>query len=71
MAPLAFFPGSGAQITQPIGMTIVGGLASSMIVTLFLVPVLYSLIAGNVPIRKIDPVAPDPTHPPASAGPGT
>ncbi|HUX20809.1 MAG TPA: efflux RND transporter permease subunit [Spirochaetia bacterium] len=57
MAPLAFFPGSGAQITQPIGMTIVGGLASSMLITLFLVPVLYSLIAGKVPIRKIDPNA--------------
>ncbi len=57
MAPLAFFPGSGAQITQPIGMTIVGGLASSTIITLFLVPVLYSIIAGKVPIRKIDPNA--------------
>lgn len=57
MVPLAFFPGAGAQITQPIGITIVGGLASSTIITLFLVPVLYSIIAGRVPIRKIDPTA--------------
>jgi hypothetical protein len=28
-----------------------------MLITLFLVPVLYSLIAGKVPIRKIDPNA--------------
>ncbi len=58
MVPLAFFPGEGASITQPVGMTIVGGLLSSTAVTLFLVPVLYSLIEGRTRIHHIDPVEP-------------
>ncbi|GAB1481844.1 efflux RND transporter permease subunit [Treponema sp.] len=29
MTPLAFFPGEGARITQPVGLTIIGGLAVS------------------------------------------
>ena len=56
MVPLAFFPGEGAAITQPVGMTIVGGLVSSTAVTLFLIPVLYSLIEGRGKVRHIDPV---------------
>ncbi|MFP4431211.1 MAG: efflux RND transporter permease subunit [Spirochaetaceae bacterium] len=59
MVPLAFFPGEGASITQPVGMTIVGGLISSTAVTLFLIPVLYSLIEGRTRIHHIDPVAPE------------
>jgi Cu/Ag efflux pump CusA len=57
MVPLAFFPGEGARITQPVGITIVGGLCSSVVVTLFFVPVLYSLIAARSRIRRSDPEA--------------
>jgi HAE1 family hydrophobic/amphiphilic exporter-1 len=55
MVPLAFFPGEGARITQPVGITIVGGLASSVLMTLFFVPTLYSLIAARSRIRREDP----------------
>lgn len=44
MVPLAFFPGDGAETMQPIGKTIVGGLAASSIMTLFVTPVMYSLL---------------------------
>ena len=44
MVPLAFFPGEGAETMQPIGKTIVGGLAASSIMTLFVTPVMYSLL---------------------------
>jgi multidrug efflux pump subunit AcrB len=44
MAPIAFFPGQGAATIQPIGLTFVGGLTISSIMTLFLTPVLYSLL---------------------------
>ncbi len=57
MVPLAFFPGEGASITQPVGMTIVGGLLSSTAVTLFLIPVLYSIIERKSAVRHSDPVA--------------
>jgi len=43
MVPIGFFPGEGGAMLQPLGMTIVGGLAVSTVVTLFLIPVLYSL----------------------------
>lgn len=55
MIPLAFFPGEGARITQPVGITIVGGLSSSVLVTLFFVPTLYTLIAARSRIRREDP----------------
>ncbi|MDR2865218.1 MAG: efflux RND transporter permease subunit [Spirochaetaceae bacterium] len=43
MAPIAFFPGTGADTIQPIGKTFVGGLSVSSVMTLFITPVLYSL----------------------------
>jgi HAE1 family hydrophobic/amphiphilic exporter-1 len=43
MVPMAFFPGNSAAFIQPIGLTLIGGLTSSTFVTLFFIPVLYSL----------------------------
>ncbi|MDR2808294.1 MAG: efflux RND transporter permease subunit [Spirochaetaceae bacterium] len=44
MAPIAFFPGAGAETIQPIGKTFVGGLSVSSIMTLFVTPIMYSLL---------------------------
>ncbi|MDR1470070.1 MAG: efflux RND transporter permease subunit [Spirochaetaceae bacterium] len=44
MVPIAFFPGPGADTIQPIGKTFVGGLTVSSLMTLFVTPVLYSLL---------------------------
>ena len=44
MIPLAFFPGNSAGFIQPIGLTVIGGLVSSTFITLFFIPVLYSLL---------------------------
>ena len=44
MTPIAFFPGPGADTIQPIGKTFVGGLSISFLMTLFLTPVMYSLL---------------------------
>jgi HAE1 family hydrophobic/amphiphilic exporter-1 len=41
MAPIAFFPGAGADTIQPIGKTFVGGLTVSTLMTLFVTPVMY------------------------------
>ena len=43
MVPMAFFPGAGSEQIKPIGVTVTGGLTTSTFITLFLVPVLYSL----------------------------
>lgn len=44
MVPMAFFPGSGAEMMQPIALTFVGGMLTGAAMTLVLTPVLYSLI---------------------------
>jgi HAE1 family hydrophobic/amphiphilic exporter-1 len=44
MFPIAFFPGAGADTIQPIGKTFVGGLTVSSLMTLFVTPVMYSLL---------------------------
>ncbi|MCL1993527.1 MAG: efflux RND transporter permease subunit [Spirochaetes bacterium] len=44
MVPIAFFPGVGAEMIQPIGKTFVGGLFVSTIMTLFVIPTMYSLL---------------------------
>jgi len=44
MAPIAFFPGAGADTIQPIGKTFVGGLMVSTLMTIFVTPVMYSLL---------------------------
>jgi HAE1 family hydrophobic/amphiphilic exporter-1 len=44
MTPIAFFPGAGAETIQPIGKTFVGGLSVSSLMTLFVTPVMYSIL---------------------------
>lgn len=39
--PLAFSYGDGAELRQPLGITIVGGLLVSQILTLYTTPVVY------------------------------
>ncbi|MCF7928351.1 MAG: efflux RND transporter permease subunit [Spirochaetales bacterium] len=43
LIPLGFFEGEGADLVKPIGQSVVGGLSVSTLLTLFLIPVLYSL----------------------------
>ena len=44
MFPMAFFPSANSVMLQPIGLTVFGGLTSSTLITLFFIPVLYSII---------------------------
>jgi HAE1 family hydrophobic/amphiphilic exporter-1 len=41
--PMAFFPGESSVMIQPIGITVIGGLTVSSFITLYLIPVIYSL----------------------------
>jgi HAE1 family hydrophobic/amphiphilic exporter-1 len=44
LVPMSFFPGEGSELVQPIGKTVVGGLAVSALLTLFLIPVIYAVM---------------------------
>lgn len=41
LVPMAFMPGEGSEMVQPIGKTVLGGLSFGTLMTLFLMPVLY------------------------------
>jgi hydrophobe/amphiphile efflux-1 (HAE1) family protein len=41
LVPMAFFPGEGAEMIQPISLTTLGGLTFGSLMTLFLMPTLY------------------------------
>ncbi|MCU0625165.1 MAG: efflux RND transporter permease subunit, partial [Gemmatimonadaceae bacterium] len=69
MLPLAFALGAGAEQRAPMGRAVVGGLVTSTILTLFVVPVVYTLLddlvgalrrrTGGAPAGDALPVAGD------------
>ena len=58
MMPLALAGGEGSETWKPMGVTVIGGLTFSTMVTLILVPVLYSLFSRDVRRKKVN-VLPD------------
>lgn len=44
LAPMAFSWGEGAELRVPLAITVIGGLVISTLLTLFFVPVLYTII---------------------------
>ena len=55
MVPMAFFPGEGAEMMQPVCITIVGGLLSGAFMTLFVSPIMYSIFNKRREKRFDDP----------------
>ena len=56
MIPMAFFGSDSSTMTQPIGLCVVGGLTSSTLVTLFIIPVIYSLFNSDSKIKPVEKV---------------
>src|SRR5690606_36170028 len=57
--PLAYASGAGAESRQQIGWVLVGGLTLGTILTLFVVPVAYTLIAPKMR-KHVEDEADDP-----------
>ena len=47
MVPMAMGLGEGSEIWQPMGISVVGGLLVSTLLTLFIVPSLYAILEGR------------------------
>ena len=62
--PIAIGVGAGAELRQPLGLAVVGGLVFSQAITLFITPVLYVLLdrfSGHGPVLTPEvPVSEDP-----------
>ncbi|TDO04795.1 efflux RND transporter permease subunit [Sunxiuqinia elliptica] len=56
MLPLAMSTGEGAEIWRPMGITVIGGLIFSTLVTMVIVPVMYAVLASKGERRKQDEV---------------
>ena len=55
LIPMAFFPGEGAEMLQPIALTFTGGILTGAFLTLLLSPVLYSLFNERREKKYDDP----------------
>jgi cobalt-zinc-cadmium resistance protein CzcA len=47
--PMALNTGTGAEVQRPLATVVVGGVLSSMLLTLIVIPVLYSMIGVKTP----------------------
>jgi cobalt-zinc-cadmium resistance protein CzcA len=53
--PMAFNVGTGAEVQRPLATVVIGGIVSSTLLTLVVLPTLYSLLHRNdaVPLQKV------------------
>ena len=52
MMPLALGIGEGSEVWQPMGVSIIGGLTLSTLITLVIVPVVYSIFGARTLKRR-------------------
>lgn len=50
LIPMAVASGAGAEIRQPMAITVMAGLVSSTFLTLFIIPMVYDLFGGGDPV---------------------
>ncbi|TAN13683.1 MAG: CusA/CzcA family heavy metal efflux RND transporter [Chitinophagaceae bacterium] len=52
--PMALSTSAGAEVQRPLATVVIGGLITSTILTLIVLPVLYSIFTGGFKVKKIN-----------------
>jgi len=47
--PMALSSGVGAEVQRPLATVVIGGVVTSTLLTLFVLPALYQMVAGDAP----------------------
>ena len=53
--PMALASGSGAEVQRPLATVVIGGLVTSTILTLFVLPTVYTLFRGRAAVEERRP----------------
>ncbi|HEX4355635.1 MAG TPA: efflux RND transporter permease subunit, partial [Polyangiales bacterium] len=67
LLPAAMSNGIGSDSQKPLAIVVVGGLVSSLSLSLFMLPLLYRLFAPPIVVEKAEPIASVPPNAPPSA----
>lgn len=62
LVPLLFASGPGSEIQKPLAIVVIGGLVSSTLLTLILLPILFERFGESAQERAAEAAAPDPAH---------
>jgi len=54
LAPMALGLGEGAELRAPLAVTVISGLLLATLLTLFVVPVIYTLLSGRGPVLAVE-----------------
>lgn len=65
--PMAISTSTGAEVQRPLASVVIGGLVTSTLLTLFLLPVLYEWVFENARSSPLRAVSEDPADASTSA----
>ena len=67
--PMAIATGTGAEVQRPLATVVIGGILSSTLLTLLVLPILYRL--AHRPSEQVENVSAEPEHPTLAVAPQT